>query len=278
MSMLRCVVVLFVLFAPAASADSLVLAVVPRLPPLETHQAWTPLLDLLRKRAGVDIELRVSKTFSEFEKQVFSGQADLVFVNPYQQVELHKTLGMVPLVRDSARKLSGVLVVRSDSKIKDVSELRGATIAFPHPNAFGASLHMRALLKERFGVDVRPIYVETHGNVYRHVVFGKALAGGGVNVTLNNEPESLRSQLRVLYEAPGVSPHPLSAHPRVPVALRGKIVSAILDLAQDPAGRAALAAVTLTQPVRASYAVDYQSLEQLHLDRYYVPTDIPEAQ
>ena len=61
-----------------------------------------------------------------------------------------------------------------------MQDLDGADIAFPAPNAFGASLYMRALLAEQEKININPIYVETHANVYRNVIFGRASAGGGV--------------------------------------------------------------------------------------------------
>lgn len=282
--LLHLMLVLVLLIAGGAAARAgesgapakLVLAIVPRLPPAATHRDWSPLIERLRRTADVDIELRVFRSFGEFEGFVFSGSADLAFVNPYQQLELRKKLGFVPLVRDGARLLSGVLVVRADSPVRTVRELDGREVAFPHPNAFGASLHMRALLQEEMGVAVKPVYVDTHGNVYRHVLLGKVAAGGGVNVTLSKEPEHLRKQLRVLFETPGVAPHPLAAHPRVRQAVRERVTNAVLELERDATGRAMLAAVTLNHPVRANYETDYQPLERLRLERYYVQTDIPE--
>jgi phosphonate transport system substrate-binding protein len=260
----------------AESPDPLTLAIVPRLPPATLHREWSPFVERLQREAGVKIELKVFSAFAEFEQFVFAGRADLVFINPYQAVELRKAMGYIPLVRDGARKLSGVLVVRADGPIRKLSDLEGQDIAFPHPNAFGASLHMRATLREVANINFNPVYVNTHANVYRHVLLGKVAAGGGVNVTLNKEPEHLRSQLRVVYQTEGVAPHPLAAHPRVPEDVRDRIVRSIIGMGQEIQGRALLQSTTLTQPVRADFAKDYAGLEKLRLDKYYVHSDAPE--
>lgn len=252
----------------------LVLSIVPRLPATATHRDWSPFVDRLALAIQQPVELRVFNTFSDFEGHALSGQADLVFANPYQLVQLRRKLEFIPLIRDGAKQLRGSLVVRSAAPITSVRELDGTQIAFPHPNAFGASLYMRALLEHEHRIHFTPIYVSTHANVYRNVILGKAAAGGGINITLNQEPPEIRSLLRVIYETPGVAPHPLSVHPQVPPALREKITEAILHMSTDEAGRAILNQVTLTQPVRADYARDYQPLERLHLDKYYVETDI----
>lgn len=254
----------------AADNEALVLSVVPRSPPPETHREWSPFVERLSRDIGRPVTLKIFRGISEYEQFTLSGNADLSFSNPYQFVQLHHRQGFIPLVRDDAERLSGALVVRKTDSVQSVRDLDGQIIAFPHPNAFGASLYMRALLTTEFGIRFTPTYVASHGNVYRSVILDKARAGGGVNVTLNKEPPAVREQLRVLYETPGLAPHPLSAHPRVPAELRDKIKAAVLHMASDEAGRAILARVTLTKPVAADYPRDYQVLERLHLEKYYV--------
>jgi len=262
--------------AYATEPKPLLLSVVPRTSATVTHRDWAPFVDRLAQDIHQPVELRVFNTFEEFESFALSGRADLLFVNPYQQVKLRSKQGFIPLVRDGSKKISGILVVRSDDPIKSVHELDGKQIAFPHPNAFGASLYMRALLDREYSVHFTPQYVTTHGNVYRSVILGNVAAGGGVNVTLNQEPSAVSAQLRVLYETPAVAPHPLAAHPHVPAALREEIVAAVLHMGEDDTGREILKRIALTEPVRADYGRDYQPLERLHLEKYYVETDVNE--
>ena len=267
---------LYMAGASAAEPKSLVLSVIPRLPATVIHRDWSPFSERLAQAINMPVELRIFDAFADFESYAVSGQADLVFANPYQLVLWRRHPGFIPLVRDDARQLSGILVVRSDNPITSVHDLDGKQIAFPHPNAFGASLYMRALLEREFGIRFTPVYVTSHANVYRNVILGKAAAGGGVNITLNLESPSVRSLLRVLYETPGVAAHPLSAHPRLSAALREKITNAVLRMSEDEVGRGILHRVALTQPVRADYARDYQRLENLRLDKYYVDTGVDE--
>jgi len=260
----------------AGEPKPLYLSIVPRLSATVTHRDWSPFVDRLARDIHQPVELRVFNTFEEFDRFAASARADLLFVNPYQQVMLRRKRGFIPLVRDGSKQLSGILVVRSDDPIKSLRELDGKQLAFPHPNAFGASLYMRALLEREHGVHFTPQYVTTHGNVFRNVILGNVAAGGGINVTLNQEPPAVREQLRVLYETPPVAPHPLVANPQVPAALREKIIASVLNMNSDDAGRLILKQVTLTQPMRADYTRDYQPLERLNLDKYYIDTDVQE--
>jgi phosphonate transport system substrate-binding protein len=200
---------------------------------------------------------------------VLAGAPDFAYMNPYHQVMARKAQGYIPLVRDS-KPLTGILVVRKDDPIKSVRELDGKEVAFPAPNAFGASLWIRALLAEREKIRILPAYVKTHSNAFRYAATGKAAAAGGIGVTLVDEPEELRSTLRVLLETPGVAPHPLSAHPRVPEAVRRLVTETLLGMAQDAAGQAMLKDIQMPAPVRADYARDYQPLEKFGLEKYVV--------
>lgn len=263
--------------SPASSRDEqgvYSLAVIPRSPPAQTHRDWVPLTERLSRAVGARLVVRVYGDISDFESELVRGIPDFAFLNPYQQVVVGRRQGYRPLVREGRTMLTGILVVRHDSPIRTVEDLRGKTLAFPHPNAFGASLYLRALLRERFNIDFTPRYMNSHGNVYRHVLRGLTDGGGGVNITLGEEAPAARQQLRVLFETPAVAPHPLAAHPRVPAGLRSAVARALLRMADDADGRALLAAVHLPNPVAADHARDYAPLEKLRLEKYYVKSQI----
>jgi phosphonate transport system substrate-binding protein len=250
-------------------AVSYSIAVVPQFRAEEIHRDWTPVLERLRAATGASFSLRIAADIPAFEESVLAGAPDFAYMNPYHQVMARKAQGYIPLVRDS-KPLTGILVVRKDDPIKSVRELDGKEVAFPAPNAFGASLWIRALLAEREKIRILPVYVKTHSNAFRYAATGKAAAAGGIGVTLVDEPEELRSTLRVLLETPGVAPHPLSAHPRLPEAVRRLVTETLLGMAQDAAGQAMLKDIQMPAPVRADYARDYQPLEKFGLEKYVV--------
>ena len=245
------------------------LAVVPQFPLVEIHRDWNPLLERLERDSGIRLELKSAATIPKFEAEVLAGQADFAYMNPYHQVMANRAQGYLPMVRDS-QPLSGILVVRKDDPIRSVHELEGREIGFPAPNAFGASLWMRALLAEREKVQIRPLYLQTHSNVYRQVVRGKTVAGGGIAHTLEQERDEVRAELRVLMETPGAAPHPLSGHPRVPAEVRQAVTQALMRLAASPATQALLKAVQLPTLMLADQARDYAPLERFRLERYVV--------
>lgn len=246
-------------------------AVVPQYTVNEIYASWQPLLTALEQATGERFKLLVYASFREFETDYQTGVPDFVYFNPYHQVVAWKAQGYIPLVRDGVRKLKGILVVRRDSGIDKLQQLQGKTIAFPAPNAFAASLTMRELLREKAGLNFQVDYVHSHSNSYRYAYTGLAAAATGVESTLRRQPQAIREQLKVIYETPAYSPHPIAAHPRVPKTLRKQVRDILLALNHSHTGRRLLARIQMQHPVRADYRRDYAPLGKMGLERYYHP-------
>ncbi len=245
-------------------------SVVPQFSPTVVHRDWTPLLNELTRRTGYRFKLLPASGFDEFERSLYEGVYDFVYANPYQTLIARRQQGYVPLIRDEQRRLTGILVVRKDSPYRTPQDLDGKTIAFASPNAFAVSLYMRAQLRQREGIDFKPVWTGTHSNAYRQVLLGRADASGGIYRTLEKEPEPARQLLRIIYSLPSTVTHAVSAHPRVDEAVRQDVERSLLDMAQTEQGRELLAAVFLPQPVSADFDRDYRPLERLNLDELVV--------
>ena len=261
---------LALLAMPIANATTAYnIAIVPQFTTVDIGMGWAPLLDRLHRETGVILQIRAAANIPEFEAEFLAGIPDLVFLNPYHMVMAAKAQGYRPLLR-SSQPLEGILVASRSGTIKRLADLNGATLAFPAPNSFGASLYLRALLSEKEKISVTPVYVGTHQNVYRHVLLGDAQAGGGVQATLEREPAGVKRQLNELYRTPGSASHPLAAHPRVPKEVSDKIIRVLRRMALDPEGKKLLHRVGLSDAIPADYARDYAPLEKLKLDRHVV--------
>lgn len=253
----------------ANAAESLTFAVVPQFPPEQIYRTWKPVLDEIATLSGQPLELKTYPSIPDFEAAFIKGEPDIAFMNPYHMIMANKAAGYLPIIRDDAQRLTGILVVRKDSPVTSLKQLDGASLAFPAPNAFGASLYMRALLTEEARINFTPLYVKTHSNVFRHVLAGRALAGGAIQKTLDQETPEVQAQLRVLYVTPPVFPHPIATHPRLPAKVRDAIQKAFLALAARKEFEATLADIQLPKPVKADYG-EYATLEKLGLQRYVV--------
>ena len=239
--------------------------VVPQFEQRRLYAIWNPIIAELARRTGLRFRLVTTLTIEDFEKEFVRGGFDFVYMNPYHVL---KARGCLPLVAD-ASPLRGILVVRRDSPVRKVAELEGQTIAFPSPNALGASLLMRADLERLHHIAFKTLYVKTHSSVYLHVIKGLAAAGGGVEKTLTEQEPAIRESLRVLYTTRAMTSHPVSAHAHVPAAVRERVRQALLAMDVTPEGRALLAKIPTRKLVPVSRG-DYESMRDWGLDAYWV--------
>ncbi len=242
--------------------------VVPQFEPRKLSAVWSPILTELEKRTGFKFLMVGSPRIPEFEAEFQAGRYDFAYMNPYHAVVAHGTQKYEPIVRDGAEQLFGILVASKEGTINEVRDLNGKTVAFPAPNAFGASLMTRAEL-DRQKVKFQPLWAQTHTSAYLNVALGKADAAGGIMATLKQQPQAVQDKLRIIFETRRAEPHPVMAHPRVPTADSEAVRKAFLDMAATPEGAALLAQVPMRQAVSASFD-DYKAIRQMGLEKYYV--------
>ncbi len=125
--------------------------VVPQYDHRQLFALWTPILGELGKRTGLSFKAVFEPDIPSFEKMCFKGFYDLVYLNPYHLLKANWSAGYRAVIRDHS-DLLGVLVVRRDSPLNSPEDLNGRTVAFPSPNALGASLLMRVDLSSLFHV------------------------------------------------------------------------------------------------------------------------------
>lgn len=259
------------LWGKALQAEQIfIVSVFPQFSPATLHQDWTQLLSRVEQATGYRFQLRIYDQFQKFDTDMLAGIPDFAFLNAYQVITAKKAQGYIPLLR-AQRGIMGILVVRADSPLRQLSDLNGQNVVFPGESAFAASVYMRSLLAEKEKISIRPSFAGSLENVYRQVLRGDAAAGGGGKASLNRQPPPVQAGLRILYTTPLTTPHAIAAHPRVSQTARARVVAALLDLNKDAKGQTSLGVVELSQPITADYQRDYAALEKLHLHRYITP-------
>jgi len=214
-------------------------------------ELWVPLLRRLGELSGLRLGFKTAADIPTFETRLAAGQYDLAYMNPYHYAVFHDHPGYVAFAKERDRKLQGLVVVRSDSPLRQLADLDGLTLAFPAPAAFAASVLPRAELDNR-RITYRAQYVASHDSVYQAVAKGLFPAGGGVMRTFDAVAPEIRRQLRVLWTTPGYTPHAFAAHPRVPQPLIPQLQAGMAALGSDPQGTQALEALELKGLVAAT--------------------------
>lgn len=256
------VLTFFPVIAEAAGRKTYVFAVLPQQPPASMHALWIPLVERLERELGITIRLKLYDSMSRFEDGLKRGAGDFIFSTPPQMVIARSSQKYIPLVRGN-RELAGVLFVRKDSPIKSVADLKATEIAFVGERNLCSVMTRYSLSQYNTELNLVPLFSGSTTNVYRNVLLGKVAAGATLDVDIERESPETVAQLRVIMTTPKVAPHPVSAHPRVPKALREKMTATLLKLSKQKEGIELLKQVRIGEVVPADYARDYKNLEKI---------------
>jgi phosphonate transport system substrate-binding protein len=208
---------------------------VPQQNATKLARLWTPICNYLSRQTGYRFVFKTAKDIPTFEKRVAAGEYDLAYMNPYHYTVFSVDPGYRAFAKETNKRIQGIIVVKKDSPIQSISELSGKTLAFPAPAAFAASVLPRAYFKTN-QIEISPRYVSSHDSVYLTVSKNLYPAGGGIQRTFNNMPESIRKQLRILWKTPGYTPHAFAAHPRLSAVVVKNTADALIAMSTDEEG------------------------------------------
>lgn len=204
--------------ASAQSDREYTFGVVPQWSAQRLAEAWIPFLKKVSAESGVRLKFQTAPTLDDFYDRVSSGAYDFAYLNPLEYTRAHERQGYGAFACEANKKLAGIIVVRKDSALTKLTDLRGKTLILPGASAFAAHILNRAALSAAglADADVAIKTVSSHDSAYLMVQSKQADAAGGVVRTLKALPDELQASLRVLNTTAGFHPHPFAAHPRVP--------------------------------------------------------------
>lgn len=221
--------------------------VFPHLPPRDLDAIFGPIVADLAKAAENPMVLQSSTTFERFVELLDNQTFDIVFLQPFDYVRMADKFGYLPIATRH-ENLSAILVVKPDSEIKTIADLKGKTIALP-PTIAAVSYLARAMLTAhnlRPEVDVNLTHYRSHVSCMQQLMIGLADACGSAAPAVRFFEQQMGITLRTVGESIQV-PHTLFAvHPRVPAAVRDKLTQRILNWGNNPDGQQLLQRGSLT--------------------------------
>lgn len=253
--------------------QELTFGVVPQQAASKLARLWTPILEYLSDRCGYKLQFKTAPNIPSFEKRVAAGEYDIAYMNPYHYTVFHRSLGYQAIAKQKDKNIQGIIVVRQESPLHNLSELTGKTLAFPAPAAFAASILPRAYLKKN-GITITPKYVSSHDSVYMTIAKKLYPAGGGIMRTFNNMNSTTRDQLRILWTSQPYTPHAIATHPRIPMKVIQKMTQAMQNMQNDPQGQKLLQNINFTG-IELAQDADWDDIRGLQIELLNVPNETP---
>ena len=174
----------------SAAEEPLVLGIFPRFAATVVHDSFAPLAKYLSDELGREVKIETTKDQALFWDALTSKRYDIVHFNQMHYVESHLKIGydVVAMNEEFGKAtIAGALMVRKDSGIEKIGDLKGKTIVFGGgPKAMGAYIAPTTILR-RAGLnkgDYREEFAKSPVNAIMAVFYKQAAAGGTGDVVV----------------------------------------------------------------------------------------------
>jgi len=229
---------------PAAAAQapgSLTLSVHPYLSASELVKRFTTPAEYLGRQLGKPVQVEIANSYDSHMHKIANGIVDIAFMGPASYVKLTGQYGNLPLLAAFNTKegkfFHGHIMVRKDSPITSLSQLKGKRFVFGDPTSTMSHLVPRHMLLKA-GIDVKSFsqvsFVPNHDNIALGILTG-AFDAGAVKeeVFLKYRSQGLRSLAR----SQPIADHIFIARTGMPKDTVQTLRKILLHLSDTPEGK-----------------------------------------
>jgi len=175
--------------------------------PTQLFDIYEPVVNYIEARIpGTHFKLEASRNYAEFDKKLDSGHFDFAMPNPYQTVRSLKHGYHVFGKMGDDDDFRGIILVRKDSGIHEISDLKGKKVAYPAPTALAATMMPQYFLQTHgldVNRDIENIYVGSQESAISNVLRGHVAAGATWPIpwkTFNQDHPEQAQQLEVKWQ------------------------------------------------------------------------------
>lgn len=250
-------------FSHQAHADvkEYVVGIHPLHNPQRLMETYGPILEHIEAAIpGAHFRLEASRNYEEFDKKLYTGRFDFAMPNSYQTVLSLKHGYRVFGKMGDDDNFRGIILVRKDSGIRAVSDLKGKKVAYPAPTALAATMMPQYYLHTH-GIDVNRdienLYVGSPESSIMNVLRGHAAAGATWPLpwlTFSAEHPDEANQLEVKWQTETLPNNGWVVRQDVPPALASQFATALFGLNDSAQGRKMLARLPISRFEPASDA------------------------
>lgn len=216
-------------------SDGLTLAVHPFETPSLLVERFQPLCDYLAETIGMPIRVHVAISYEDQIRRIAEGSVDLAYMGPTPYLRARDKYMTDPdhVIEPIAgeEEYFSVLLVRKNSEIAQVEDLKGRTMAFGSHRSFSSHYMPRALLMKH-GVTLGDLkdyaFLDRHERVALAVLHGDYDAGG-VNRWVADKYMDQGAGLRVIAVSPPLPPHAIVARVGLGSEIVEKVRRALLE-------------------------------------------------
>ena len=239
---------------PATANKEYVFAIHPLHNPVRLFEVYGPLIEYLNRNIpGTTFRLEASRNYEEFESKLYARQFDFALPNPYQTLNsLGHGYHVIAKMGDDFR-FTGIILIRRDSGIKQVSDLKGKKVSYPARTALAATMMPQYYLQTHgldVNRDIENLYVGSQESSIMNVYLGNVAAAATWPLPWDafqkEHPDQAR-ELELKWETEPLINNGVVARDDVPQALVKRVAQLLDTLHTSEEGKAILARMPLSR-------------------------------
>jgi len=230
--------------------NPIVMSFVPSGDTQEIIASGDKLAKMVADKTGLVIHANVGTDFAAVRESMGAGKAHIGWLNTFNYVLAHEKYGVdvaLVTVRYGSTSYKGQIIVRADSGIKSLQDLKGKVMCWVDPNSTSGYIVPRILLKAN-GIDpdkdfAKTIEAGSHNNVVIQVYNGECDAGAtyvDARSSVEKDIPDVKEKVVVLETTSDIPNDNVSFIKDFPADMRKQIVDALLEIANTEEGKQAL--------------------------------------
>jgi phosphonate transport system substrate-binding protein len=241
--------------------------------PKKLFEVYEPLISYLNKNLkDITIILEASINYDEYNKKLFSSHFDFSLPNPYQTVESTKYGYTIFGKMADDENFRGIILLRKNSNIKEISDLKGKSISYPASTALAATMMPQQFLHDNgidINNDIKNLYVGSQESSIMNLFLNESSAAATWPppwIAFKKSRPDIAEELEVRWQTSTLPNNGLVVKKDIDPLLTQKIASLIFNLHKTQDGKNILKAMELSKFEKADYNT-YESV-RVFLDKF----------
>jgi len=237
---------------PATTRERVVIGIIPEQNIFRQIERYEILTHHLSEVTGIDVETKMLPRYGNLIDNFTFAGLDGAFFGSFTYALAHERLGVSVLARpinlDGRSTYHGMILVRADSGIEGVEQMRGRRFVFVDKATTAGYLlpldyfitHGVRDYESYFG---ETYFAGTHEDAIYDVVNRKADMGAAKNTVFDRlvaVDQELRTELKILARSPEVPENALALKRDVDPAVTQRLLAGLLEMHTDPRGHEVL--------------------------------------
>ena len=240
---------------------TLIFGIHPLHNPALLFQRYGPIIDYLNHNIiDAQFTLQASRNYDEFEIKLADRAFEFALPNPYQTVVARKYGYHVFGKMGDDQDFRGIILVRRDSNVSSIADLKGKKISYPAKTALAATMMPQYFLYTHglnVNSDVENLYVGSQESSIMNVYLGNVIAAATWPIPWNafvKEHPDKAAELEVKWQTESLINNSLVARDDMPPELVEKVDTLLANLKNTESGRAMLEHLPISGFERANDA------------------------